>query len=248
LSESNPLIQVSRKLDFSALILWEDTDYLAVNKPPFVATLQDRNEPLNLLALAKAYTADAQVCHRLDKDTSGVLIVAKNPAAYRHLSLQFQNRAVTKLYHAITDGIHRFQEELVDLPLLKQNDGTVKISNRQGKPAQTRINTLRVFRSHTLVQCQPVTGRMHQLRVHLAALGAPITGDEQYGGKPVFLSSLKKDFTLKKFTEEQPLIKRMALHALSLTFINLNGQRVTVEAPYPKDLKALVRQLELTAQ
>ncbi len=238
---------MSRKLDFSALILWEDTDYLAVNKPPFVATLEDRNEPLNLLALAKGYAADAQVCHRLDKNTSGVLVVAKNPAAYRHLSLQFQNREVTKLYHAITEGIHRFDNVLIDLPLLKQNDGKVKISNRQGKPAQTWLTTLKVFRNHTLVECRPVTGRMHQIRVHLAAMSAPISGDELYGGKPIFLSALKKDFSLKKFTEEQPLIKRMALHALSLAFKNLHGEWITVEAPYPKDLKAVVRQLELTS-
>ncbi len=237
---------MSSKRNFEAIILWEDDDYIVVNKPPFVATLEDRNEPVNLLALARQYAPDAQACHRLDKNTSGLLVFAKNPMAYRHLSLQFQHREVTKIYHAVTDGIHRFEEVLVDLPLLKQPDGLVKVSRRQGKPAQTWLTTHTVFRSHTLVQCRPVTGRMHQIRVHLAAMGAPIAGDELYGGKPVFLSSLKKEFSLKKFTEEQPLIRRMALHALSLTFKNLKADSITVEAPYPKDIKALVRQLERT--
>lgn len=235
------------KHNFKSLVLWEDEDFIAVNKPPFIATLEDRVEPANLLALAKVYVPEAQACHRLDKNTSGILVFAKNPIAYRHLSLQFQNRQVVKLYHAVVDGIHRFEEVAVDLPLLKQNDGTVKVSRKQGRPAQTWVSTLQIFRNHTLVQCRPVTGRMHQIRVHLASLGASIAGDEQYGGKPVYLSSLKKGYTLKQFSEEQPLVKRMALHALSLTFKRLNGELITVEAPYPKDMKALLRQLALTA-
>ncbi|MDL5048812.1 RluA family pseudouridine synthase [Oscillatoria amoena NRMC-F 0135] len=237
---------MSNKLQFDSLILWEDEDYIGVNKPPFIATLEDRNEPVNLLALAKSYSPDAQACHRLDKNTSGVLVFAKNPMAYRHLSLQFQNREVTKLYNAVCDGIHRFDSVMIDLPILKQNDGRVKISKSGGKPAHTRFQTIETFRSHTLVECQPVTGRMHQIRVHLASLGAPITGDELYGGKSFFLSSVKRGFSLKKFSEEQPLMKRMALHALKLTFKNRYGESITFEASYPKDMKALIRQLEAT--
>ncbi|MFN3839322.1 MAG: RluA family pseudouridine synthase [Cyclobacteriaceae bacterium] len=235
---------MNNKIRFDSLILWQDEDYIGINKPPFIATLEDRNEPTNLLALAKTYLPDAQACHRLDKHTSGILVFAKNPLAYRHLSLQFQNREVTKVYHAVCDGIHRFDNLMVDLPVLKQNDGRVKISKNEGKQAQTRFRTLKAFRSHTLVECQPITGRMHQIRVHLASLGAPITGDELYGGKPFFLSSVKRAFSLKKFTEEQPLIKRMALHAVTLVFKNQSGLRISLEAPYPKDMKALLRQLE----
>jgi RluA family pseudouridine synthase len=237
---------MSSKLNFGSLILWEDEDYIGVNKPPFLATLEDRNEPLNLLALAKGYMAEAQICHRLDKNTSGILILAKNPAAYRHLSLQFQNRGVSKVYHAVTDGANRLEEVNVNLPVLKQNDGRVKVSRTQGKPAQTWFRTLKVFRNHTLVECRPITGRMHQIRVHLASLGVPITGDELYGGKPFFLSSQKKSYSIKKDTEEQPLMKRMALHALSLHFKNLKGDSIQVNAPYPKDMRALLRQLELS--
>ncbi len=174
-----------KPIRFQDLIISEDQDFVLINKPPFVATLEDRNDPQNILALAKEYSADAQVCHRLDKDTSGVLAIAKNPGAYRHLNMQFEDRRVKKIYHAVVDGIHYFKKELIDAPILKQNDGTVKIS-REGKKAQTYFSTLQNFKSHTLVECNPITGRMHQIRIHLTRLNAPITGDETYGGKPFF--------------------------------------------------------------
>jgi RluA family pseudouridine synthase len=225
-------------------ILFEDNDYVLINKPPFLSTLEDRHERVNILALAKDYAGDAQVCHRLDKDTSGVLAIAKNPEAYRHMSLQFEHREVEKIYHAVVDGIHGFQDVLVDLPILKADDGVVKISKREGKPAQTYFTTLRSFKAHTLVECRPVTGRMHQIRIHLATLKASITGDETYGGKPFLLSDIKRGFNLKKDTEEASFMKRMALHAFSLEFNDVAGVRQTVEAPYPKDFQALLRQLE----
>jgi RluA family pseudouridine synthase len=232
----------STKLRFDDLIIFEDDDYVLINKPPFISTLEDRNTPENLLALAKGKIDDAQVCHRLDKDTSGVLAIAKNPEAYRHLSMQFENRQVSKIYHAVADGLHQFQNQCVDAPILKQNDGTVRIS-REGKDAQTWFTSLEIYKNHTLVECRPVTGRMHQIRIHLSLLKAPIAGDETYGGKVFFLSSIKRNFKLEKNTEEQPLIKRMALHAFSLEFQNLKGEIVKTLAPYPKDFQALLKQL-----
>ena len=233
------------RIKFQDLIVFEDEDFILVNKPPFLSTLEDRNEKINLLRLARAYAPDAQVCHRLDKDTSGVLAIAKNPVAYRHLSMQFEKRQVTKLYHAVVDGIHQFNEREVDQPILKQPDGMAKISKREGRPAVTYFTSIRSFRHHTLVACKPITGRMHQIRLHISHLGAPITGDELYGGKPFFLSQVKRKFNLKKETEEEPLIKRMALHAFSLTFNDLSESSRIVEAPYPKDLQVLMKQLEM---
>lgn len=233
------------KTEFADIILFEDENYVLVNKPPFLSTLEDRKEKVNLLRLARTYTPDAQVCHRLDKDTSGVLAIAKNPDAYRHLSIQFEKRQVTKLYHAVSDGIHQFSETEVDQPILKQEDGIAKINKREGRPAVTFFTSIKSFRTHTLIACKPVTGRMHQIRLHLSYLGAPITGDELYGGKLFFLSQVKRKFNLKKETEEQPLMKRMALHAFSLQFADLSGNMQTIEAPYPKDLQVLVKQLEI---
>jgi RluA family pseudouridine synthase len=234
----------SPKIKFAELVLFEDDHYVVVNKPPFLSTLEDRHDKSNLLQIAREFVSDAQVCHRLDKDTSGALAIAKDPEAYRHLSMQFEHRAVEKVYHAVVDGIHNFTDVLVDLPILKQNDGVVKISRSEGKDAQTYFTSLKSFRYHTLVECRPVTGRMHQIRIHLASLKASITGDDTYGGKPFLLSQLKRGFNLKKGTEEESFMKRMALHAYSLKFTDLSGIERTIEAPYPKDFQALVRQLE----
>lgn len=223
-------------------LLFEDEDFLALNKPPFISTLEDRTSPENILSMLRTRVADAQVGHRLDKDTSGVLIVAKNPEAYRHISMQFEHREIKKVYHAVSDGLHSFADVEVDASILKQNDGTARIS-RHGKEAQTRFTTLQAYKHHTLIECHPVTGRMHQIRVHLASLKAPITGDELYGGKPFYLSTVKRGFKLEKDTEEQPLMKRMALHAYSVEFLSRKGQKTVVQAPYPKDFQALVKQL-----
>lgn len=232
----------TKTLQLDSLVLHRDNDYLVVNKPPFLSTLEDRVEETNLLALAREVEPDAQVAHRLDKDTSGVLAIARNPEAYRHLSMQFEHRTVTKVYHAVVDGRHDFKDVVVAARILKQPDGMVKLSSR-GKDAATTFNTLEIFARHSLVECRPVTGRMHQIRIHLASLGAPITGDTLYGGRPFLVSSVKRGFRMKKGEEEQPLIRRMALHAYSLEFKGLDGEKVSCEAPYPKDFSALVRQL-----
>lgn len=231
-----------KKADFHKWIIYEDADYLAVNKPSFISTLADRNDETHLLAIAKSHYSDAQVCHRLDKETSGVLVLSKHNEAYRHLAMQFEHRQVDKLYHAVVDGLHAFQNETIELAIKKLSDGTVIIA-RDGKEASTSFTTLQAYKKHTLVACRPITGRMHQIRIHLSSLMAPITGDQIYGGKPAFLSDIKRKFNLKKNEEEQPLIKRVALHAFELEFAGLRGKKVCVNAPYSKDFQALIRQL-----
>jgi 23S rRNA pseudouridine955/2504/2580 synthase len=231
-------------IKFEDIILFESDDYIAVNKPYGISSLDDRiGETHSVLRLAKKYWPESQMGHRLDKETSGVIAIAKNPEAYRHLSMQFEHREVIKVYHAIVEGIERLEDQMVELPILKMGEA-VKI-DREGKEAATIFNTLQVYQKHSLIGCFPVTGRMHQIRIHLASIGRPIVADKLYGGKEVYLSDLKrKNFKLKKWTEEQPLMGRVALHAYFLKFKNLKGEAVEIQAPYPKDFSALVRQLE----
>jgi 23S rRNA pseudouridine955/2504/2580 synthase len=233
-----------KKLNFKDLILLESDDYLIINKPPFVSTLEDRNTTQNILALAKGYDEEAQVCHRLDKETSGVLVIARNAEAYRHASLQFQNREVEKVYHAVCEGVHNFQSEEFTGPIRKLGNGRVCIDRRQGKESLTVANTMMAYRHYTLVECRPATGRMHQIRIHLSSAGAPISGDISYGGHPFFLSHIKRKYNLEKGTEERPLIGRLALHAYAVRIKDLDGEEIAVEAPYPKDFNVLLRQLD----
>ena len=143
----------------------------------------------------------------------------------------------------MVSGVADFKETIVDMPLHTLNAGMVKIDKVEGKEAQTIFNTIEVFKQQTLVRCEPVTGRMHQIRVHLSYLKHPIIADHQYGGKDVFLSEIKRKFNLKQDSEELPLISRVALHAYSIGFFDINGEPKYTEAPYPKDIEALVTQL-----
>ncbi|MFC0263543.1 RluA family pseudouridine synthase [Fontibacter flavus] len=232
-----------KKIDFKDLILFENEDYLVINKLPYLSTLDDRHEAQNILDLAKQYTPDAQVCHRLDKETSGCLVIAKHPEAYRNIAIQFEDRKVNKVYHAVVEGIHEYDNILVDRNIHATNKGLAKIT-KEGKPAQTIFRTLRTYYAHSLIECRPITGRLHQIRVHLAHLKSPICGDEMYGGKPLYLSALKRRFNLKKGTDELPIMQRVSLHAYAIAFDGVKGERIEVQAPYPKDFEVLVKQLE----
>ncbi len=231
--------------NFKDLILFENEDYIVINKPPFVASLDERGGAgeVNILRLARLYTEDAQICHRLDKETSGAIVIAKNPEAYRNLSIQFEKRKVNKIYHAVVDGQFQFDNLFVDLPILNDGNKNVTIDRQEGKRAETYFNSLKYYKHYTLVECKPVTGRMHQIRIHLATQRAAICGDTMYRGKPVFLSKIKRGYRLTD-EEEQPIMKRFALHAKQITFKGLDGKDILVEAPYPKDFATLLKLLD----
>jgi 23S rRNA pseudouridine955/2504/2580 synthase len=233
---------------FSTLIIFENDDYIVINKPPFVSTLEDRVDNFNISSLAKEYFINATPCHRLDKETSGALVLSKNENAYRNLAIQFEKRQVEKVYHAISDGRHEIEPTLVEAPLGNLIRGKVKVDFVAGKASATKIRTSRIYKNHTLFECKPITGRTHQIRAHLSHIGAPIACDEAYGGRPAYLSDLKRKFNLKKDTEEQALIKRFALHAYSISFKSTKGEEMNFIAKYPKDFEVLVKQLEKTTK
>src|SRR5690606_22339918 len=128
------------------------------------------------------------------------------------LSIQFEKRKVNKVYHAVVDGQFQFDNLFVDLPILNEGNKNVTIDRQEGKRAETYFNSLKYYKHYTLVACKPITGRMHQIRIHLATQRAAICGDTMYRGKSVFLSKIKRGYRLAD-EEEQPIMKRFALHA-----------------------------------
>ncbi|HCN83293.1 MAG TPA: RNA pseudouridine synthase [Sphingobacteriaceae bacterium] len=236
---------------FADLIIFENDNVIVVNKPAFLSSLDDRvkgsdekSGETNLIRLAKQYVPDAQICHRLDRETSGALIIAKNPETYRFISMQFEHRQVKKVYHAIIDGTHAFEELSVNLPILNLGNKNVSINKQDGKPSETIFNSIRYYKHYTLVECRPITGRMHQIRIHLATQHASIAGDDMYGGKPIYLSEIKRGYYLGKDQEELPIMKRFALHARELTLRIDEDTKMTFEAPYPKDFATLLKLLD----
>ncbi|MGB0522945.1 MAG: RluA family pseudouridine synthase [Flammeovirgaceae bacterium] len=239
---------MAKRITFKDLIIFEDEHYVLINKPPFISSLDERDLTRNsIIALAKQEDLDYQLCHRLDKETSGVLAIAKHPDAYRNIAIQFEDREVEKTYHAVVHSTERFIDKLVDLPISQGARGKVRVDMQLGKFAETHFDTLQVYKRHALVACRPITGRMHQIRLHLACIKAPIVMDNAYGGAPIYLSEIKRKMNLKRNTQEEPLMKRVALHAYTLKFSSLDGKVIEATAPYPKDMKALVNQLEKNA-
>jgi 23S rRNA pseudouridine955/2504/2580 synthase len=224
--------------NISDWIIYRDEDLIVVNKPPYVPSVHERGKITNppLIELARAEFPDATLCHRLDRETSGALVIALHPEAYRYMSIQFEHRQVEKYYHAVVEGQINFNELLVELPINIDHPGRARIDS-SGKPSATFFNTLQLFRHFTLVECQPVTGRMHQIRIHLESQNTHIISDELYGGKIHFLSEIKR----KHKGEDSPLISRFALHAATIAFKNLKDEVVCVNAPYPKDFEVLMK-------
>ena len=231
-----------KNISFEDLIIFETDNYTLVNKPPFIASLDDRADSKNLLSLAKAVDDEYQICHRLDKETSGIVVFAKNAEAYRNFAMQLENREVKKIYHAVIHGLHQFEDFEADEPLHTTSTKS-RVDFRSGKPSFTLIGSLERFKKHTLVKCFPVTGRMHQIRAHLAHHEAPIVNDPTYAGQPSYLSELKRNYNHKKWEEENPMINRVALHSFQVAFKDVDGKVIEGEAEYPKDFSVLLKLL-----
>jgi len=240
-------------------ILLEDDRVIAVAKPPGLATIPGRGETDSVLqTLARQIgipcsgVADPRlrIVHRLDKETSGVLLLAKDFAAQRHLSEQFQNNRVHKEYLAIVAGQPATHEGEIDAPLAPHPSRRDRMAvSKHGRRAVTAWRIERRMKRFTLLRCFPKTGKTHQIRVHLKSIALPLAVDALYNPPPpdkdigIFLSNYKRDYRPKRRRNERPLIGRLSLHAEKLRFVHPDGREITIECPPPKDFRAAVTQL-----
>jgi 23S rRNA pseudouridine955/2504/2580 synthase/23S rRNA pseudouridine1911/1915/1917 synthase len=239
-------------------ILYEDEDFVAIHKPAGLAAIPGRGETTSAfemlatqLALPHKGTEDSRLrlVHRIDKETSGVMLFAKNRAAQQHVSHQFQNNLIQKEYLALVAGVPSQPEGEIDAPM-ERHPANPKLMavTKHGRPARTLWKVESRFRGLTLLRCFPKTGKTHQIRVHLASIGLPLAIDPLYNPKPpetaagLFLSSFKRGYRAKD-EAERPLIDRLTLHAEKLTFTIMEGQTKTITAPLPKDYRAIVNML-----
>jgi RluA family pseudouridine synthase len=191
-----------------------------------------------------------RLVHRLDKGTSGVLLLAKDIAAQRHLSHQFQNNQIQKEYLALVFGRPEQDEGEIDAPIAPHPTSRDRmVVTRHGRAARTAWKVDRRMKRFALLRCYPRTGRTHQIRVHLRSIGVPLAVDTLYNprrqGVPtgIFLSEFKRDYRPTAGEDERPLISRLTLHAQRIGFVHPDGQSITVECPLPKDFRAAITQL-----
>jgi 23S rRNA pseudouridine955/2504/2580 synthase/23S rRNA pseudouridine1911/1915/1917 synthase len=190
------------------------------------------------------------VVHRLDKETSGVIVFAKNEEMHKTLSLQFENRETVKHYSGLVIGSLLKTSGVVDLPIIEHPAKKgMMITATKGKPSVTEYEVIENFKSYSFMQFNLLTGRTHQIRVHMKYLGHPLVCDPLYGdGKPLFISDIKKKYKLsKEELEERPILGRLALHSQQLIIHTDTDKELLLEAPVPKDLKAAMQQLRKQA-
>jgi 23S rRNA pseudouridine1911/1915/1917 synthase len=229
-------------------IIFENDDLVALNKPAGLLSIPDREgKDISLKKILQEKYGQIYTVHRLDKDTSGLILFAKNEDTHRHLSRQFEERQTEKIYLGLVIGSVPNQSGSIDASIAEHpvKKGLMVI-NRKGKDALTDYEVINDFGIYTWMQFRIHTGRTHQIRVHMKDLGHPIACDELYGdGNPVLLSSFKSKFKLSKDEEsERPILGRLGLHAYRLKFTDPSGNTIALEAPVPKDMKATLQQLE----
>lgn len=255
-------------------ILHDDADLVAINKPAGVASVPGAGEAKvaskllgTQLDLPFKGDADPRIrpVHRIDMDTSGVLLFAKHRAAQQAISEQFQNRTVLKTYLALVVGMPTEMTGEVDAPMRRNPSEPIRMEiHRVGKPAVTRWKLLQRFRGFSLLEVSPLTGRTHQIRVHLTSVGHPLVVDPLYGTRirpahlnqsrtrdadeeeravGLYLSAFKRGYRPPGSDVERPLIARLSLHAQKLSLIHPKGSPLSLVAEPPKDLRAALNAL-----
>lgn len=207
-------------------VLHRDDDCVAVLKPSGIAAVPERAGDGACLAslLRDQLGREVLPVHRLDKEVSGVILYALSPAAHRTLNLAFERREVHKTYLAVVHGVLAERSGVIARPIREFGSGRMGVDDARGKPSETRFERLRHTAAHSLVRLHPLTGRRHQLRVHLYSLGHPIAGDTRYGAPDL-----------------QRGHPRLMLTATGLSLRLPSGQPLRIEGVVPEDFAAAVR-------
>ena len=220
-----------------SMVISKDRAAIVLNKPPGLATQGGSGTFQHVDGLLDAFAEDGprpRLVHRLDKDTSGVLLIARTPGSAAYFSKRFSGRSARKIYWALVIGVPEISDGMIDLPLAKQpGTGGEKMmvdKSGEGQPARSRYRVIdRAGNRASWVELQPLTGRTHQLRVHMAAIGHPIVGDGKYGGPDAFLSG--------------SISRKMHLHARRLIIDHPDGDLIDVRAELPEHFAASLEQL-----
>jgi 23S rRNA pseudouridine1911/1915/1917 synthase len=233
-------------------IIYQDNDILVINKPTGVSVTADRtgqDELLDLLAkqLEPQVVDGLRLVHRLDKDTSGVMLIAKSIDAQRTFSSSFETKQVKKTYLVLVQGMVVEPQGTISAPLspVSKKPGLMRVDTHGGKEAITDWRLLADFGSIALLAVSPVTGRTHQIRVHMPRAGMPLLIDPMYGSNsPLLLSDHKANYKFSKSQVEKPLIERLTLHAYQLEFLTTLENRPSIfVAPLDKKFKAAIKML-----
>lgn len=236
-------------------VLWESATALVIDKPAGVPVVPDRSGRIagihGLLERLRP-AADLRIVHRLDRDTSGCLLLAKGLQAAQHFDAEFRAHALRKEYLALVHGVPTATALVLDAWLGPdpRRPGKVVASPRERpgfRAARSDVEVVAEYGRAALCRVRPHTGRGHQIRVHLANAGHPIVGDRDYGGAPLLLSEWKPGYKLRPGTAETPLLERMFLHAIGLAGNDLGGAPFAVESPLPADLQRARTALERCA-
>lgn len=242
----------AKKAQTKIEIIYHDDDILVINKPASLSVTRDRTGAAELRdvlsrQLGPQTAGELRLVHRLDKDTSGVMILARNLTTQSLFSGYFARRMVKKTYLAFVAGVLTAGKDTIDVPLAPRgaSSALMCVATKKGKQAVTNWRLLADFGSIALLAVSPLTGRTHQIRVHLASVGLPLAIDTMYGAaQPLFLSDFKLDYRLAKGQTEKPLIDRLTLHAYQIQLLQPQPHRPDCFiAPLDKEFTACLKML-----
>ena len=233
--EVAPSTKLNRVAELEQQIIFEDDHLLILNKPSGTAVHGGSGLKFGAIEALRALRPEArflELVHRIDRDTSGILLVAKKRSALRHLQAQFREKTVKKYYFALVMGEWKNSCKVVNAPLLKNEVNSIVRVNPNGKPSETRFSVLEKFSQATLVQASPITGRTHQIRVHTQYSGHPIAWDDRYG-----------DRRFDAYTGQHGL-NRLFLHAANIRFVHpATEASMEMNAPMGEQLEAVLASL-----